>query len=281
MSRQSNRLAAIGLASKAPGFYPDGGGLYFSVSPTGARSWIHRFMLHGRSRDMGLGAFPDVSLADARAKATAGRALCRERIDPIQRREEARKAILIEEARSISFRECTALYYEANKAAWRNEKHAHDWDFSFRNHVFPKIGDLPVAHVDTTAVLKVLEPIWLTRSVTAGRIRGRIEAVLACATVRQFREGANPAQWKHHLSHLLPKPGKLRTIQHHPALPYDQMAAFLVDVRTQPGDAPAALEFLILTASRTRPSPSMCRKTSQSICSASTATSRPRSLQRS
>jgi hypothetical protein len=200
-------------------------------------STIHRFMLHGRSRDMGLGAFPDVSLADARAKATAGRALCREGIDPIQRRDETRKSKVLEQARSISFQECTALFFEANKAAWQNEKHAHDWDFSFRNHVFPKIGYLPVADVDTTAVLKVIEPIWLTRSVTAGRIRGRIEAVLAYATVRQFRQGVNPAQWKHHLSHLLPKPGKVRTIEHHAALPYDQIATFMVDARAQSGSA--------------------------------------------
>jgi integrase len=208
-------------------------------------------MLRGRSRDMGLGAFPDVGLSDARARATAARALCREGIDPIERREEVRKAQLIDKARSISFQECTALYLEANKAAWQNERHAHDWDFSFRNHVFPKIAQLPVADVDTTAVLKVLEPIWLTRSVTAGRIRGRIEAVLAYATVRQFRQGANPAQWKHHLSHLLPKPGKVRTIQHHAALPYDQIAKFMVDVRAQSGSAARGLDFLILTAART------------------------------
>jgi integrase len=251
MVRQTNRLAAVGLAAKAPGFYPDGRGLYFSVSPAGSRSWIYRFMLRGRSRDMGLGAFPDVSLADARIKATAARSLCRDGIDPIERRDETRKSKAIEKSRSISFEKCTALYFEANKAAWRNERHAHDWDFSFRNHVFPQIGQLPVRDVDTAAILKVLEPIWLTRSVTAGRIRGRIEAVLAYATVRQFREGANPAQWKHHLSHLLPKPGKLRTVQHHPALPYDQTATFLVDVRAQPGAPASALEFLILAASRT------------------------------
>jgi hypothetical protein len=120
VARENNRLSAIGLATRPPGFHADGRGLYFSVSGSGSRSWIFRYMLRGKSRDMGLGPFPDVGLAGARAKAEDARALCRDGVDPLERREADRKAKSLEEARSVTFRDCTTLYFEANKAAWRN-----------------------------------------------------------------------------------------------------------------------------------------------------------------
>jgi integrase len=250
VARENNRLSAIGLGSKAPGFHADGRGLYFS-STSGSRSWIFRYMLRGKSRDMGLGPFPDVGLADARSKAEDARALCRDGVDPLERRAAERKAKSLEEARSVSFQDCTNLYFEANKAAWHNPQHTRDWELSLKNHVFPEIGSLPVADVDVGAVLKVLEPMWLTTPVTAGRVRGRIESVLAYATARGYREGANPARWRHHLEHLLPKSKKVRAVRHHPALPFDQIAAFVLDdLRKQTETAAAALEFLILTAAR-------------------------------
>jgi integrase len=253
MARENNRLSAIGLAGKPPGFHADGRGLYLSVSVTGSRSWIFRYMLRGRSRDMGLGSFPDIGLAEARNAAADGRACCREGIDPIEQRESRRAAQRIEKARSVSFEECTTLYFEANKAAWRNPQHTRDWELSLENHVIPEIGNLPVADVDVGAVLKVLEPMWLTTPVTAGRVRGRIESVLAYATARGYREGANPARWRHHLEHLLPKSRKVRAVRHHPALPFDEIAAFVLDLRKRPEvSAAAALEFLILTAARSR-----------------------------
>jgi integrase len=250
MARENNRLSAIGLASKPPGFHADGRGLYLSVSATGSRSWIFRYMLRGRSRDMGIGPFPSVSLAGARLKAEDARTLRRDGIDPIEHRDTARKAKYLEKARSVSFQECTTLYFEANKAAWRNPQHTRDWELSLKNHVFPAIGNLSVGDIDVGMVLKVLEPIWLTTPVTAGRVRGRIECVLAYATARGYREGANPAQWRHHLEHLLPKSKKVRAVQHHPALPFDQIAAFVSELRKQTETSAAALEFLILTAAR-------------------------------
>src|SRR5665647_1199128 len=140
MARENNRLSAIGLASKPTGFYADGRGLYLSVSQAGSRSWIFRYMLRGRSRDMGLGSFPDISLAEARSSAAGARVLCKEGIDPIDQRDNQRAAQRLQKARSISFEECTALYFEANKAAWRNAQHTRDWELSLKNHVFPKIG---------------------------------------------------------------------------------------------------------------------------------------------
>jgi hypothetical protein len=197
MARENNRLAAVGLASKPPGLHPDGRGLYLAVSATGSRSWIFRFMLRGKSRDMGLGPFPDVKLADARELAEAARSLCRAGTDPIERRDAGRKAEQLEKARSISFEECANLYFEANKAAWRCTSYPRDWELSFKNHVLPKIGSLPVADVDVEAVLKVMEPMWLRTPVTAAKMRGRIESVLAYATARKYRrqEEANPARW--------------------------------------------------------------------------------------
>jgi hypothetical protein len=126
MARENNRLSAIGLASKSPGFHPDGRGLYLSVSTSGSRSWIFRYMLRSRSRDMGLGSFPDISLADARSAAAGARILCRQGIDPIEQRDNQRAAQRVEKARSISFSECATLYFDANKAAWRNAQHTRD-----------------------------------------------------------------------------------------------------------------------------------------------------------
>jgi integrase len=250
MARENNRLSAIGLASKPPGFRADGRGLSLSVSASGSRSWILRYMLRGKSRDMGLGPFPDVSLATARQKAEDARTLCRDGIDPIAHRDAARKTKSLEKARSVSFQECAVLYFEANKAAWRNLQHTRDWELSLKNHVFPEVGNLPVADVDAGMVLKVLEPMWLTTPVTAGRVRGRIESVLAYATARGYREGANPARWRHHLEHLLPKAKKVRAVRHHPALSFDQVAPFVSKLRKQPKTSAAALEFLVLTAAR-------------------------------
>jgi hypothetical protein len=242
MARENNRLSAIGLAGAG------GRGLYLSVSPSGSRSWIFRYMLRGRSRDMGLGSLPDISLADARSAAAGARVLCKQGIDPIEQRDNQRAAQRIEKARSISFEECATLYFEANKAAWRNAQHTRDWQLSLKNHVFPKIGNLPVADVDVALVLKVLEPMWSTTPVSAGRVRGRLESVLAYATARGYRQGANPAQWRHHLEHLLPKGKKLRSVRHHPALPFEQIASFVSDLRKRSEAGAGALEFLILTA---------------------------------
>jgi integrase len=250
MARENNRLSAIGLASKPAGFYADGRSLYLSVSPSGSRSWIFRYMLRGRSRDMGIGSFPDIGLADARSVATGARVLCKGGIDPIEQRDNQRAAQRLEKARSISFKECASLYFEANKAAWRNAQHTRDWELSLKNHVFPKIGSFPVADIDVAMVLKVLEPMWLTTPVTAGRVRGRVESVLAYATARGYREGANPAQWRHHLEHLLPKGKKLRAVRHHPALPFEQITNFVTDLRKRSEADAAALAFLILTTAR-------------------------------
>jgi integrase len=248
MPRQNNRLSPISLAKKPAGFHADGNGLYLAVSPAGARSWIFRYMLRGKSHDMGLGPCPGVSLSDARLAADSARTLCRAGIDPIKQRDDARRALAIEEAKSISFEACTLEYFEANKAGWRSEKHASDWIRSLEIYAFPVFEG--VADVDVDQVLKVLSPIWVTKSPTAERLRGRIETVLGYAKVKGYRAGDNPASWSHNIEHLLPRPVKVHTVTHHPALPYVKLPAFMCDLRNHDNAAAPALEFLILTATR-------------------------------
>ena len=240
------------VASKRrPGYYADGFGLYLQVSPTGSKSWVFRYMLAGKAREMGLGSLRDVSLADARHHAGEHRKLLRARVDPIRARddEETRKAL--EEARSITFSECATAYVKVHRAAWRNAKHAEQWTNTLETYCGPVIGSLPVQAVNTGLVLKVLEPMWTEKAETATRLRARIERVLDWAGVRGYRTGDNPARWRGHLDKLLPVISKKVRVKHHPALPYSDMPAFMASLRAQDGVGARALEFLILTAART------------------------------
>jgi integrase len=208
-------------------------------------------MLHGQAREMGLGPLHIVTLAEAREKAREARRLRHEGIDPI----EARKAKQAEErlaaATAMTFQECAERYIEAHKPGWKNPKHAKQWPSTLETYVYPVFGSLPVQAIDVGLVMKVLEPIWQTKPETASRVRGRIEAVLDWAKARGYRNGENPAQWRGHLENLLPARSKVRKVEHHPALPYPEMADFIACLLKQDGIAARALEFLILTATRT------------------------------
>lgn len=212
-------------------------------------------MLAGKSREMGLGALADVSLSDARAAATEARKLVKSGIDPLAQREAnreaARVAAALAAAKAMTFKECAERFIEAHKAGWKNEKHATQWPNTLRDYAYPVFGELPVQDVDIPLVLKVLEPIWSTKTETASRVRGRIEAVLDWATVRGYRKGDNPALWRGRLSHLLPARGKVQTVEHHAALPYVEIGAFMATLRKREAIAARALEFTILTAART------------------------------
>jgi integrase len=251
MARGTARLSAVVLPKLKPGMHADGGGLYLQVTASGARTWVYRFMLHGRAREMGLGPLHIVSLAEAREKAREWRKLRHEGVDPI----EARKAKHAEErlaaATALTFKECAERYIEAHKVGWKNSKHAKQWPSTLEAYVYPVLGALPVQAVDIGLIMKVLEPIWHTKPETASRVRGRVEAVLDWATARGYRKGENPARWRGHLDKLLPARGKVRKVEHHAALPYTEMGHFVAALREQEGIASRALEFLILTATRT------------------------------
>jgi integrase len=252
MAHKLNRLTARAVATASkPGLYADGGGLYLRVGRGGAKSWCLRYMLEGKAREMGLGGLAKIGLGDARKKAAAQRLLLVEKVDPLERREAENSAKKIEAARSMTFDQCAAAYIEAHKAGWRSAKHAQQWTNTLATYVSPTFGSVPVADVDVAMVTKVIEPLWTTKPETAGRVRGRIEAVLDWAKARGFRDGENPARWRGHLSNLLPARSKVRAVKHHAALPYTEIGAFMADLRGREGAAAAALEFLILTAART------------------------------
>jgi integrase len=231
--------------------YADGAGLYLRVARAGGKSWVLRFMLDGKAREMGLGGATKVGLADARKKAAGQRLLLTDKIDPVERRKAEHGAKKIEAARVMTFDDCAAAYIKAHEAGWRHAKHHQQWTNSLARHVSPVFGALPVRAVDVGLVMKVLEPIWTTKPETAARVRGRIEAVLDWAKVRGFRESDNPARWRGHLSNLLPQRSKLRAVKHFAALPYAEIGPFMSELRSRTSALAAALEFLVLTAART------------------------------
>ncbi|MCA1910298.1 MAG: tyrosine-type recombinase/integrase [Magnetospirillum sp.] len=252
MVRKIGQLSAMKVTKEAkPGYYADGGGLYLRVGPTGAKSWIFRYMLDGSRHDMGLGPVHTISLAEARAKAAEFRKLKHDGSDPLKVREAQLLAAKLESARTIRFRECADAFITAHRSGWKSGKHADQWQNTLATYVHPTLGDLPVNSIETGLVLKALEPIWHTKNETATRVRSRIENILDWATARGYRRGENPARWKGHLDKLLVSPSKIQKVRHHPALPYDSMGQFMAALRKRSGISARGLEFLILTALRT------------------------------
>jgi integrase len=252
MARSLNRLSAVavrGLTRK--GYYHDGGGLYLQVTANGAKSWIYRFMLDGRPREMGLGPANSIPLAEARQRTAEYRRMRADGIDPIAARKTEQDRKKLDAAKAVTFDACAARYIEAHESRWRNAKHRDQWRNTLSTYASPVLGSLPVQAVDVGLVMKALEPIWQTKPETANRLRGRIEAVLDWARVRGYRQGENPARWRGHLDKLLPARSKIRDVEHHAALPYDEIGDFLAALRGQEAIAAWALEFLILTAART------------------------------
>jgi integrase len=257
MGRHINRLTALRVEKqRKPGLYPDGNGVYLQVTlgtdGSPRKSWLFRFrMLGRRERKMGLGAFPDVSLQEARDKASVARKLCKDGIDPVEARKAERARSELADARSMTFNQCAKAYITAHRAGWRNVKHAAQWTNTLETYATPIFGMLPVQAIDLSLVTKALEPIWSTKPETASRLRGRIEAVLEWAKVRGYRTGENPARWRGHLDHLLPARTKVRKVEHHAALPYREIGTFMPALREREALAARALEFAILTAART------------------------------
>jgi hypothetical protein len=220
MPRVVDRLSAVGIKSLPPGKHPDGRGLYIQVLPGGTRSWVFRFMRHGKPRAMGLGAFPAVGLAEARRIRTALSDRLRAGEDPIAERHRERVTRRVEAARTVTFEAAAIRHVEANRAGWSNAKHAEQWLSTLRTYAFPVFKGVAVPDIDTRLVLKAIEPIWTTKTETASRVRMRIESVLDSATARGERTGDNPARWKGHLAKLLPARSKVKKVEHFAAMPY-------------------------------------------------------------
>lgn len=225
-------------------------GLGMNVHAGGSRSWVFRARFAGKRRDMGLGGYPDVTLAQARELARAARAKMRSGIDPIEEGRAARSNLIAARMSAVDFSRAASLYIEAHESSWRSLKHRQQWENTLTTYATPKIGQLLVRDIELPHVLSVLEPIWKEKTETASRLRGRIESVLDWATARGYRMGPNPARWKGHLDKLLPSPGKISKTDHHRSLPYAEMPAFFAKLRQQDGAGAKALEFVILTAAR-------------------------------
>jgi integrase len=237
----------------APGLHFVGGvaGLGLQVTPGGARAWTLRVSIAGRRRDMGLGAYPAVTLAMARDKAREARELIRRGVDPIERQREAQSALRAAVASALTFKETAKAYMVAHETGWKNLKHAQQWRNTLETYAYPVMGDLLVRDVQKEHVLAVLRPIWTEKNETASRLRGRIELVLSYAMQAGYRpEGLNPARWKGGLDKLLAAPSKVAKAEHHPALPVAQAGEFMQRLRAAEGIGARALEFAILTAAR-------------------------------
>jgi integrase len=251
MAKTMERLSALRVtALKSPGYFADGGNLYLRITPSGARGWIFRYAINGRTRDMGLGAFPEISLAAARKLAERFRKLVKEGTDPIEQRRTDRAVQRVVDAKTLTFDECARDYISDHEPTWRSAKHRAQWRNSIKAYASPAFGKLPVAAIDDGLVLRVLKPIWHAKPETASRLRGRIESILDWARVHGYRTGENPARWRGHLKHSLPARGKVRRIKHFAALPYSEIGSFTADLRVRNELASQALQFLILTAAR-------------------------------
>src|SRR5690349_5574333 len=232
VGRGTNRLSARAVATaRKIGYHPDGGGLYLQVSAAGTKSWIFRYMLRGRAREMGLGSLSLVGLQEARDKAQVCRRQLAEGVDPIDARHQARATA------SHTFKACAAEYIKANAPGWRNAKHTDQWSSTLESYAYPSIGDMPVASIDVPHVVKILEPIWADKTETASRVRQRIEAILDYAKVNSYRKGENPARWRGNLDKVLPRPSKVSKVAHFPAMPFPKVPAFIGELRALEGMA--------------------------------------------
>jgi integrase len=236
----ASNLTARKVETAKPGKYSDGGNLYLVVSEAGARKWVLRFTWRGRAKEMGLGGAKNVPLADAREKAASARRKIAQGLNPINERKR--------DGGIPTFGKMADDVRETLSAGFRNDKHKAQWKSTLESYAAPLRGK-PVDTIATDDVLAVLKPIWTTKAETASRVRGRIEKVLDAAKAKGFRDGENPARWRGHLDHLLPRPLKLAR-GHHAAMPYEDVAAFIAKLRQREATSALALELCILTAAR-------------------------------
>jgi integrase len=251
-SRASKRLTQLAIKAKTkPGYYPDGDGLYLQVSSSGSTSWVLRYSLNKRAREMGLGSTRDWTLAEAREQVRRYRQLLLDGIDPIQYRQTERERQRVAAAQRRSFGECAREYHELHAHTWKNAKHAAQWISTLTTYVFPVFGNTDISSVNKANILAALEPIWITKPETASRVRQRIRAVLDWAAARDYRVGHDPHLWDQ-VSTSLPKTAAIKERKHFAACPYPDVPAVLASIRqTGASDVvKAGMEFLILTAVR-------------------------------
>ncbi len=266
MPKRAKELSPVEIRRlQTPGIHPVGGiaGLMLQVKESGAKSWVLRYATGATStsksgkvyptrRDLGLGPFPEVGLGDARERAREAREKLRQGIDPVAERQAARDALRAAQGKGMTFDEAARRFLATKTREFRNPKHAAQWGSTLERYASPVIGPLPVDRIELAHIVEILtrDDLWNTKTETAKRLRGRIEAVLDWATVSGHRTGDNPAQWKGRLDKVLPAPGKIAKVTHQKALPIDAAPGFLASLRQQNGLAARALEYVMLTAAR-------------------------------
>lgn len=227
-------------------------GLLMQITPNGGRTWLLRTTVGGRRREIGLGGFPDVTLAQARERAREAKDQIRQGIDPIEERRTVKAALATAQRRGLSFADATDRYLAAKLDAFKNPKHRDQWRNTLQTYAMPELGAILVNDITVQDVLRVLKPIWQTKTETASRLRGRIEAVLSWATVSGHRDGDNPARWAGNLKELLPAPSKIAKKENHPAVQIGDAPRWFSALRKREGMGPRALEFAALTAVRSK-----------------------------
>lgn len=225
-------------------------GLILNVTMYGSRSWVLRYQVAGKRRDLGLGSYPSVTLAEAREAARTARAKLAQGIEPIEDARRARARLVLEVHTGMTFGEAAKRFITSHEKGWKNAKHAQQWQRSLDMYATPVLGKVSVRDISLAMVLKVLEPIWVNKTETATRLRGRIESIIDWAIARGYRTDSNPARWKGLLDKLLPAPGKVAKTTHFQALPYAQLPTFMEQLMAQEGMGAKALQFVILTAAR-------------------------------
>lgn len=253
MGRKANELSPLEVSRlKSPGLHFVGSvaGLALHVKVTGARSWILRATIGEKRRDIGLGGFPDVTFASAKDRARIAREKIGAGIDPIVEKQAKKSALIAADGQSITFERAAELFVKAKEAEWSNIKHAAQWRATLKAYAFPVVGNILVRDVALPHILAILEPIWITKTETASRLRGRLENILDWAKGRDYRIGDNPARWRGHLEHQLAKPSKVAKVEHHSALPYTEIGDFMTALKKYDGMGARALEIAILTATR-------------------------------
>ena len=249
-ARELGALAVQRISRRGITFVGGVAGLGLNVTQYGSKSWILRYQVGGKRRDMGLGGYPDVPLAQAKDAARDARAKLSQGTDPIADGRAKRSAMIAAQTAAITFSRAAEQYIEAHEAGWKNAKHAQQWRNTIETYAGPVIGKLLVQDVGLPHVMSILEPIWRGKTETASRVRNRVELVLDWATARGYRSGTNPAKWKGHLDKLLPAPSKVANKTHHRALPFPKAPQFMRQLREHGGVGARALEFVILTGTR-------------------------------
>jgi len=237
------------------GTHADGKGLYLQVAANGTKSWLYRYQLAGRRRNMGLGGYPAITLSQARKTKNNFQLQVKAGSDPLEEKRKSKEKGVAEHREQgsslMTFSRCSEEYIAAKRSGWKSSKHAQQWENTLATYAAPFIGDMPVKQIEGEHVLEILQPIWFGKTETANRVRNRIELILDYATTLKHRSGDNPARWRGNLSNLLPSPSKVKEVRHHSALPYEDMPEFMAKLFSAKGFGAQALILTILTATRT------------------------------